>query len=399
MKILDSKPWQGVVDAPPSKSQLHRLMIAAWLAGASDEAVVIPGTPSADMIATRRCLNALRDEAPLLDCGESGSTVRFLLPLASALGLRAEFTGSGRLPERPLDDLLDAMAAHGVKHSSRKLPLALEGQLTAGEYSLAGNISSQYLTGLLFALPLLADTSVIRLTTPLQSAGYIDLTIQVLQQFGVEIQRQGDTFVIPGPQRYTMPAPVLYPEGDWSNGAFPLVAGALAGTGLTVRGLRQDSCQGDRAVVSCLRSMGASIEHTGDQCRIQPAPLRGIEIDTRGIPDLVPVLAVAASLAEGTTHFTHAERLRLKESDRLESTCQMICALGGIAETTPDSLVVTGVPQLQGGVVDAAGDHRIAMAAAVAAVRCQNAVSINGAGAVSKSWPDFFQVREAMILS
>lgn len=401
---LHNSPWNGTIAAPPSKSAAHRMLIAAALAGADEDAVTIPGTPSEDITATRNCLKALlakgdNDTPALLDCGESGSTLRFLVPVAAALGRKATFVGHGRLPGRPMCALTDTMSQHGAIFSAHSLPFTLEGALEAGEYRLSGNISSQYLTGLLFALPLLKAPSRILLTTPLESAGYIDLTLQVLQRFGITIQRQGQEFLVPGGLHYRLPAPPpLAVEGDWSNGAFPLCAGALAGNGVTVEGLLADSCQGDRAIAKLLADFGAKVESTEDCCRVAPGALHAQTIDVRPIPDLVPVLAVVAALAQGTTRFINGQRLRLKESDRLESTCRLINALGGKAAVLPDDVLeVTGVSNLTGGEVDSAGDHRIVMAAAVAAVRCQNPVVIHGANAVDKSWPDFFLLRQKLL--
>lgn len=367
-------------------------MIAAFLAGAApDEAVALPAALSEDLAATLRCLKALSSEQPRCDCGESGSTARFLLPVAAALGKNAAFTGAGRLPLRPMDELVDAMSAHGVNFSSRRLPLELSGQLKPGCCELSGALSSQYLTGLLFALPLLKSASSIRLTAPLVSSGYVALTLEVLRQFGIRIEKNRDEFVVPAPQDYRLPETPLSPEGDWSNAAFLLTAGALAGDGITVIGLNPDSAQGDKAVTSWLQVMGAEVHPNANGCTIRPAPLKGAVIDVSQIPDLVPVLAVAASVAEGTTRFVNAGRLRLKESDRLTMTAALIRSLGGNAAVEGDCLAVTGVPQLSGGEVDAAGDHRLAMAAAVAAVRSAAPVVIRGAECVRKSWPDFFE--------
>ena len=397
---LSNQPWHGVAAAPPSKSVAHRLLIAATLAGASPAAAVaLPGTPSQDLLATRRCLEALLSPQPVAecDCGESGSTLRFLLPVAAALGRRARFIGHGRLPQRPLDTLVELLSAHGVSCSGARLPLEIAGRLAPGDYALPGDISSQYLTGLLLALPLLDSPSRIRLTTALESAGYIDITLDVLRQFGVAIDCADGEYRVPAPQRHRLPSPPPLPvEGDWSNAAFLLAAGALAGPGLAVTGLRPDSAQGDRAVASILRRFGADLAWQPDDTLVaRPAPLAALEIDARPIPDLVPALAIVATAAKGATRFVHAARLRLKESDRLETTCRLIRALGGHAETTPDTLVVIGTP-LAGGRVDAAGDHRIAMAAAVAALRCAAPVVIDGAECAAKSWPDFWAATAAL---
>ena len=392
---LDNSTLSGTSAAPPSKSVAHRLLLAAFLAGADVGAVRFSGAPSEDIDATMRCLRALHEKEPVLDCGESGSTLRFLVPVAAALGKKATFTGHGRLPQRPMDTLLNVLTTHGINCSADTLPFTISGILQPGEYRIAANISSQYLTGLLFALPLLNEPSRLRLTTQLESAGYIDLTLQTLAAFGMEIKRMEDGFQIPAPGKYALPLSEesLTVEGDWSNGAFLLAAGALAGSGITVTGLRRDSRQGDAAMAELLRQFGAKVSCGSDFCSVQASPLRGIDIDMRPIPDLAPVLAVVASCASGTSRLLNAGRLRLKESDRLATTANLINSLGGNAEISGDVLTVHGVSGLAGGVVDSAGDHRIAMAAAVAAIRCRDRVTINGANAVAKSWPQFFQVR------
>ena len=279
---LDNRPLHGLADAPPSKSVAHRLLIAAALAGASpDGAIALAGTPSQDIEATRRCLKALlaSGDTAECDCGESGSTLRFLLPVAAALGRNARFIGHGRLPQRPLETLVEVLGAHGIAFSATALPLAIDGRLAPGDYALPGNISSQYLTGLLLALPLLESPSRIRLTTSLESADYIRITLDVLRQFGVSIDCADGEYRIPAPQRYRLPkAPLpLAVEGDWSNAAFLLAAGALAGPGLAVRGLRPDSAQGDRAAADLLRRFGSDLAwHTDGALAVRPAPLAAL---------------------------------------------------------------------------------------------------------------------------
>ena len=340
-------------------------------------------------------------------------------------GKRATFTGRGRLPERPLGPLMQLLSEHGglsfplppelpkkkpaphprkliLPHDSQveefcdHLPLRLEGRLLKGYYLLPGNISSQFISGLLFAFPLLQPPSHLQLSTALESANYVRLTLDTLKRFGVEIQTNAslteyDYF---GFSTYTLPKNLpLTVEGDWSNAAFFLAAGALGGDGVTAHGLNPASVQGDRAIAELLERFGATVTWTEDTCKVKSGTLHAIpEIDVRAIPDLVPILAVVAGLAKGTTTFTHAARLRLKESDRLETTAQLLRSLGGKAETTPDTLVVTGVDHYTGGIVDSCNDHRIAMAASIAATRATASVTIENPAAVAKSWPDFFTV-------
>ena len=394
---LTNSPLRGDFTAPPSKSVAHRLMIAATLAGGSPEDVLIPGSPSQDLTVTATCLRALKASAtPVLDCGESGSTLRFLLPIAAALGKCAAYLGRGRLPERPIGTLLELLKSHGNIVAGNQLPLALAGRLQAGTFTLPGNISSQFITGLLFALPLLEAPSHLQLTTELESADYVRLTLDILKRFGVEIQTNASLteFVWPRLSRYTLPNHLpLEVEGDWSNAAFFLAAGALGGDGITAHGLNPASVQGDRAIAQLLERFGAIVTWADNACTVKPGMLHAIpEIDVRAIPDLVPILAVVAGVAQGTTVFTNAARLRLKESDRLETTARLLRSVGGKAETTEDSLIVTGVDRYHGGTVDSCNDHRIAMAAAVAATRATGTVTLENPAAVAKSWPDFFTV-------
>ena len=396
-------PLKGSVAAIPSKSDAHRLLILAALS-AGETRIHMP-LRSEDIDATIGCLRALgaaiettqdgvvvrgieqAAKNPLLDCGESGSTFRFLLPVAAALCDSARFTGTGRLPERPIGELMRAMEAHGVSFSSERLPFTISGRLTGGEYALPGDISSQYLTGLLLALPVLGVSSKIALTTRLESAGYIDITLHALRRFGVEIGVRGGSYSIDKSTKPVSPGEVRV-DGDWSNASFFLAAGAL-GAPVRVTGLSLNSPQGDRAILDALIAFGAAIEASAGAVAVSPAPLTGCEIDVGETPDLLPVLAVLGACAEGETYLVNAERLRLKESDRLASVSAMLRALGGSVTELPDALVIRG-GRLAGGTVDSYRDHRIVMAAAIASVRCRDEVTINGAEAVNKSYPTFF---------
>ena len=397
----------GLVDPViSSKSQTHRALIAAALAEGTTRLQNM--APSADARATCRCLEAIgcrivqRGEeleiqpgAPakeaLLDCGESGSTLRFLLPVAAALGIRAEFTGRGKLAERPLSPLYEEMQAHGVSLSEAgRFPLRTEGQLTSGRYTMAGNVSSQFFTGLLLALPLLEGDSEIRITGGLESASYIHMTMDILRLFGVRAERTEDGFRVPGGQQYRTPGQLAV-EGDWSGAAFWLAAGALSERGIECRGLNRESSQGDRAIAELLRKFGARVEEEAGRVAVFRGELRGIDIDAADIPDLVPVLAATAAYADGETRIRHIARLRLKESDRVEAVLALIRNLGGAAEATEQELRIAG-GGLHGGTADAFGDHRIAMAAAVAGSAAKEPVTIIGAEAVAKSYPGFFEV-------
>ncbi len=397
----------GSIAAIPSKSAAHRLFIAASLAEQASTWQL--ATSSIDIDTTLNCMQALgagvvRNEntvtiTPIsevakeatIDCQESGSTLRFLLPVCAALGTKATFIGHGRLPERPIGDILEVLHGLGVTTNSEHLPLTLSGTLQGGQAALPGHISSQYLTGLLLAAPLLDDALEITLTTPLQSRPYIDLTLDVLRRFGVSVQEDGSRFYVAADARYHLPDAPLTIEGDWSNAAFFLAAGALSNP-VTMNGLDLDSTQGDKAIVTLLRNFGANVtlQANGDIC-VQPAPLSAQTISVKEIPDALPILAVIAAQANGTTVFTDIERLRLKESDRIATTSALLTAMGVPCESDAHTMRVTGVSKLRGGcTVDSASDHRIAMAAAIAALNCDAPITLNGASAVRKSYPHFF---------
>jgi 3-phosphoshikimate 1-carboxyvinyltransferase len=376
---------RGTVVPPPSKSDAHRALIAASLAGCLEQVAGLPPVESADIQATRRCLAALAEGQPLLDCGESGTTLRLLIPVAAALGAGVArpvvFTGHGRLPRRPLDEYRTILSGHGIELAfppDAFLPLRLRGRLTGGVFRVPGHISSQYISGLLFALPLVGDDSTIELTSPLESAPYVAMTLRTLHAFGVEAAAAPGGFRVPGRQHYQPAAYVI--EKDYSQAAFWLVA-AFAGSPLQVSGLAADSAQGDQAIIRLLADL-ARLRETGGT---------DYTIDVADIPDLVPILAVAAALTPATTRITHAARLRLKESDRLQTTRAALTAIGADVAESGDTLIIRGGRPLRGGEADAAGDHRIAMAMAIAALSTRDGVHLHGAEAVNKSYPDFFR--------
>lgn len=385
IKQITPSPITGTVPAIASKSMAHRLMICAALA--DTETQVVCQSTSKDIEATRSCLSAMKTGHRLL-CGESGSTLRFLLPVVAALGLNAEFYMEGRLPDRPLAPLDDELRRHGAVLQKDGSVLHVSGQLTPGEYTLPGNVSSQYISGLLFALPLLEKPSKLTVTGTIESAPYIEMTLDALRQFGVRITIEGNVYHIPA-CGYKSPGKVFV-EGDWSNAAFWLCAGAISKP-VTVTGLDPNSLQGDKAVFDLLRRFGANCQQDGNRFSVAPGPLRGIDIDAAAIPDLVPVLSVVAAKAEGTTRIYNAGRLRLKESDRIETVCRMLTDLGGTIQATEDGMIIQGGKPLSGGSTDSFGDHRIAMAAAIASCLCTGAVTVTGAGAVNKSYPHFWE--------
>ena len=401
--VIDPSPLEGEITAIPSKSVAHRMLICAALAD-TPTTLYIPQT-SDDINATAGCLKALgagvtvnetdyiinplvkTENTPRLDCGESGSTLRFLLPVAAAVADRCGFDGHGRLPDRPLSELTDVMREHGVSFDTEKLPFTINGRLRDGIYRLPGNVSSQYITGLMLALPLCEGNSVIELTTPLESASYIDITLSVLKTFGIDIRCEKNRYFIPGKQTFRSPG-TLPVEGDWSNAAFFLTAAALNNK-ISMTGLNPDSAQGDRKIISLLKQLGAKVRQEKGRLSLTADRLKGCTIDIQDTPDLLPVLSVAAAWAEGKTTFINAARLRLKESDRLASSASMIENLGGRAEAGEDYLTVYGTG-LTGGTVNSCNDHRIAMSAAIAATKCKKPVTILNAEAVRKSYPGFY---------
>ena len=400
-------PRTGSVRIPASKSQAHRLLICAAL-GAQPVALRCDGV-SADIAATARCLRALgaditddgagtfrigpiAGEMPAhadMLCGESGSTLRFLLPVVGALGADVTFHMEGRLPERPLSPLDAVLTAHGMTIRRDGALLHVAGQLRPGTYELPGDVSSQYISGLLMALPHLPGESTLVVTGRLESAGYIAMTEDALRLSGIRLQKQERTYTIPGGQTARLPAQCRV-EGDWSNAAFFLCMGALSPAGVTVTGLAAASSQGDRAVLDVLRRFGADVHEMPDAVTVRRGALRGVTIDAAPIPDLIPVLSVVAALADGETRIVNAARLRLKESDRLESTAAMLRALGAQVEVHDSGLTITGRKMLTGGTVDPQRDHRIAMAAATAAFGCTAPVTVHDCACTDKSYPRFW---------
>ena len=386
----------GKVEVPSSKSLAHRYLLCAALA--KGESRVGNVSFSADIEATLNGVSALggsfsvagrevrvtggRPGGPMdIDCGESGSTLRFLIPVALAAGegRPVTFRGHGRLMERPLEPYFQIFREKGVAWRKEGNALTVEGRLPGGSYSLSGKVSSQFVTGLLLALSLLPEPSEIVITDVLESRAYVDMTLSAMAAFGVLAEnRNYRRFCLPGSQVYRPQACRV--EGEWSQAAFFLGANFL-GSRAEVLGMNPDSLQGDRAVISILNRM----KFPGD-----------CVVDAGEIPDLIPVLAVCAAGREGRTRFVNAARLRLKESDRLETTADLLRSLGGRADTGPDFLEVTGLGALRGGQADSHNDHRIAMAAAVAAAVCREPVEVLGAECVAKSYPDFWRDYQAL---
>lgn len=418
--LLEPSKLRGTLDAIPSKSHAHRILIAQKLAQLQgqqkSDSLIIPSF-SEDIEATKNCLIQMDKGMPYLDCKESGSTLRFMLPVVMALKNEAVFIGAGKLPYRPISPLKEEMEAHGCcfhmgskaqnPNNKYKEICTVCGRLQPGEYQLPGNISSQFITGLLFALPILSGDSVLKLTTRLESAGYVDLTLDVLKRFGIKINSQKSSegfeiYEIAGDQRYLEPDGLTV-EGDWSNAAFWLAGGALGGN-VTVRGLDLHSSQRDKEILDVLRNMGADISITestdasctneGASCAITvrcETTLKGTEVNVAQTPDMVPILASVMALANGASMIANAERLKIKESDRLRTVYDFLFKLGADITDGGSGLSLTGKACLEGGEVESHNDHRIAMAAAIASCGCNRSVLIRGAEAVKKSYPAFFE--------
>ena len=423
MRAIAPRPLAGTVRIIPSKSASHRALLTAALAQGRSE--IAPLQRSEDVDATLCSLagmglarveafapmqNTVDGDYPLCrcvlaggrfpvaprvaPCGESGSTLRFLMPLALDGRGPVRFEGKGRLLDRPLMPYRDLFAAQGVRWAQDEASITLEGTLRSGSFALPGDVSSQFVTGLLLALPGLAGDSTIHLTTEVASRGYIDLTLEALARRGIRAAwRDERTLAVPGGQRAVPGAAAV--EGDWSHAAFYLVAGLLGGP-VRLTGLAMDSAQGDRAIVDILRAMGGDITQEEDALVARHSRLRGAEIDCQQVPDLVPALAVAACAAQGRTVLCGAARLRLKESDRLAALEAELGALGARVQATADGLIIDGGAPLCGARVDGHNDHRIAMALAVAAPLCASALHLRRDAVVRKSAPAFWAEYSAL---
>lgn len=408
-------PLNGIVRMPASKSVAHRAILAAALT--TDEACISNLDMNRDIEATLRAAAAMGRQAEYsdgvirlagkeaasslaqVDCGESGSTLRFIIPIFAALGMETEFIGSGRLPQRPIGIYEELLSAHGVEvETGGGLPLKISGKLQAGSYSLPGNVSSQFITGLMYALPLLEGDSEILLSTDLESEGYVNLTTAMLKESGIEIKKIDRGWHIKGGQKFGLTEYSV--EGDWSHAAFFMSCAAVnPGSDIVLTGLRQDSGQGDIACMELYRTLGLHISEDGENnIRLMgpEAGLRAIDIDAAQIPDLVPALAVAASLAKGRTRIYNAGRLRIKESDRLSAISQAINSLGGRVTELEDELLIEGVRELKGGRALGQNDHRIVMALSASVLNSKADVTVSDAESIEKSYPHFFEDYKAV---
>ncbi len=396
----------GVISAIPSKSDVHRALICAALADRKSR--VNFSSTSQDIQATISCLNSIgakitTDEngaviepvkqnfniGATLDCGESGSTIRFMIPVAAALGLNADFVGHGRLAQRPLEPLSTVLKENGCSFSTiGEFPLKVSGKLSGNSFEIQGNVSSQFITGLLFALPLIGGGK-ITVIPPIESKKYIDMTLKAMRQFGIDIIENNNVYTVNG--KYTVLNDNYNSDGDWSNAAFFLSAGAINGEA-TVTNIYKNSLQGDKAIVDILSQFGATVIQSDNSVTVKSNSLKGIDIDASQIPDLVPILSVVAAFAQGETKIYNAGRLRIKESDRLSAVCEMLNSLGGEAVELADGLIIKGNPNLKcSGVTDSFNDHRMVMSASVLALCSDSQITINNAQAVNKSYPRFFE--------
>ena len=398
----------GRIAAPPSKSMAHRAVLCAALAKGNSHLhhLAFSKDISATLgAAARLCARVTTGEndavveglgrflpvdAPV-DCCESGSTLRFLIPLASLTGQEVTFTGHGRLMERPQSVYKTLYQQQGLRFEQGADRLTVEGALTPGEYELAGNVSSQFISGLLFALPLLDGDSTLHLIPPVESRSYIDMTRSVQAAFGVTSRwLDGNTLALPGRQHYRPCDHAV--EGDYSQAAFPAVLGAVCG-GVTVTGLSPDTLQGDAVILDILRRCGAQFTRDGDAVIFAKAPLHGVDIDLADCPDLGPVLMVLGLLCEGTTVIRNAERLRLKESDRIAAMEAELRACGGVLESEGGTITVHGCAEhlhAPEGILHGHNDHRVVMSLAVLSAAAGLPLTVDDAEAIQKSWPNFF---------
>ena len=406
-KIFYKNKVKAKIAAISSKSEAHRYLICAALGDKKTQ--IVCTDVNADIEASASCLRSLGASIkregnsffvePVgsvvknaeLDCNESGSTLRFMLPVAAALGADCSFIMRGRLAQRPLSPLYELLSNNGITLGEQgKSPLDIKGKLVAGEYSLAANISSQFISGMLFALSVCEGESKLTLVGKLESAPYVDMTLDALKAFGADIKfdNNTNTYIIKGKERLSSPEKIEV-CGDWSNAAFFLASGAIGQEPVTVSNLDLNSRQGDREILEILKRMGAEISAGESDVTVFPSKLFATDIDASQIPDLVPILATVASVAEGKTTIYNAARLRLKESDRIESVCTMLSSLGADISPTDDGMAINGRPRLAGGHVDSFNDHRIAMSAAIASLVCNGEVKISRFEAINKSYPSF----------
>lgn len=402
--VITPHSLSGTITAPPSKSETHRAIICALLSRGVCE--ISPIDLSNDIIATINAAKALGAKVQILNnhliidasekfinyvdinCFDSASTLRFFIPLCAALGIQASFRGSAALNKRPINPHLSYLPSHGVRYSySGNFPLTLVGKLFPGSFTLPGNISSQFVSGLLMALPLLNSKSEIIISSPLESSPYVDMTIATMEKFGVKVARIANKFIIEGNQKYKPQNYIV--EGDWSQAAIFMAAGAIKEP-VKILGLNKDSVQGDKAICSFLSRMGSEVKFIDGGIEVIPSTLSGINIYAGQTPDIVPILSVVAAFAKGSTRIWGASRLKIKESNRLRSMFYGLNKLGVTVHEIDDGLLIEGKPNLNPAKLEGYNDHRIVMALSIAACYATGKVLINDAQSISKSYPAFF---------
>ena len=397
---------RGSINIPPSKSFSHRAVIAASLCDGQSKVTNL--LFSEDINATCDAMQnfgahinryddsidifgsgKVRNPIHPIDCHESGSTLRFLVPFGGIVEEPVVFKGRGKLTTRPLNPYFDIFDNQDIRYVyNDSLPLVVDGELKSGKFEIPGDVSSQFITGLLYTLPLLDGDSEIIITSPLESKGYIDMTLEVLRDFSIDIKtKDHKSYFIKGNQTYK--SKDYRVEGDFSQAAFWIVAGLLGGD-LNIKNLNVNSLQGDKEVLDIVKRMQANIEISEESIKVVKTRTKGTIIDGSQCPDIIPVLAVLAALSEGSTEIINASRLRIKESDRLKAICTELNKLGAHIIEKEDGLVIHGKEELEGGIVDSWNDHRIAMSLAIASIKCKNEVIISNSHAINKSYPHFY---------
>ncbi len=410
--VIDPKPLQGSLLIPPSKSISHRAIIAASLA--KGKSVINNIILSDDVLATLEAMEKVGvkivknpyqlivygqgkiviGDDNFIDCKESGSTLRFLMPVMALAKEKVVFTGKSGLLKRPMSVYEDMFKQMGFLYQQSEKGIILSGSLAPGTFELPGNLSSQFISGLLFALPLLKERSEIILTTPLESAEYVDLTIQTLEQFQIVIHKTARGYSIPGNQCYQ--ATTIEVESDYSQLAFFAAAGVLSGP-IQAKRFKTDSLQPDRRMIDFLDQMGGHSILRESEYLFKKAKLQGITIDVSQCPDIAPILSLLGALSLGETKIINASRLKLKESNRLQTTYDTLKQFGVDVTMDEDSLTIQGGnTYLNGGVFESFGDHRIAMMIAIGAIRAKSVVIINQAEAINKSYPSFYEDYQAL---
>lgn len=403
----------GSIVSPPSKSMAHRAVLSAGLARGLSRIYNLD--LSKDVQVTLNAVRQMGAQVKVtdryidiegkggfatilrpIDCHESGSSLRFLVPILSLTGQKVEFTGQPRLFQRPQTVYQNIFDAQGLLFSQHETGITIMGSVAATDYTLAGNVSSQFISGLLFSLPLLPKNSTIAITKPFESRSYVDLTLSVLHDFGIKAHWSDtaeNTLVVPGKQRYQNREYTV--EGDYSQAAFFAVLGALCG-GITITSLRPDSLQGDAAILPILERCGATFARKGDAVTFEKSKLTATEIDLADCPDLGPILMTLGMFCEGETVIHNAGRLRLKESDRIAAMEEELAKFGGRVTSDETTVTVQGSKLCAPPVLFGHNDHRVVMSLAVAGLAAGVPTKIEGASAITKSWPDFFVVLQSV---